>query len=172
MSFPKLNICKNVNQNPLFSSENMKFYNSQVKITFCFKCFNYFKVIFRFRVTCLYFLLLIFENFYNFSFCRYDHLVTVLKVLLAQRPNNAVDILEDISREAKRSKFTSSADTIQDKLDSSTEVALAEIQKKLFTVSFSLDMKFLYDCFIQAFILHLNYSYFSRDLNIFTGYYK
>lgn len=61
--------------------------------------------------------------------------MTVLKVLLAQRPNNAVDILEDISREAKRSKFTSATDTIQDKLDSSTEVALAEIQKKLFSVS-------------------------------------
>jgi len=65
---------------------------------------------------------------------RYDHLARVLTKVLDDRPNNAVDIIEDISREAKQTKFTSHVDTILDKVDPSAEVALAEIQMKLFTV--------------------------------------
>ena len=66
---------------------------------------------------------------------RYDHLARVLTRVLDQRPDNAVDIIEDISREAKQTKFTSHVDTILDKFDQSAEVALAEVQLKLFMVN-------------------------------------
>ena len=59
----------------------------------------------------------------------------VLTRVLDERPDNVVDIFEDVSKDTKRSKFTSNVDTVQDKIDKSTEVALAQIQKKLFSVS-------------------------------------
>ena len=40
-----------------------------------------------------------------------------MKKVLDEQPDNAVDTLEDISKEIKRSKFTSAADTILDKTD-------------------------------------------------------
>jgi len=68
-------------------------------------------------------------------FCnRYDHLARVLTKVLDDRPDNAVDIIEDISHEAKQTKFASRVDTVLDKQHPSAEVALAEIQMKLFTV--------------------------------------
>ncbi|XP_076442050.1 radial spoke head protein 4 homolog A-like [Babylonia areolata] len=63
----------------------------------------------------------------------YDHLSMVLTRVLDERPDNVVDIFEDVSKDVKRSKFTSDVDTVQNKLDKSTEVALAQIQKKLFS---------------------------------------
>merc|ERR1712050_576164 len=63
----------------------------------------------------------------------YDHLAKCLTKILTERPDNVVDIFEDISKEEKRSKFTSDTDIVQDKLDRSSEVALAEVQKKLFS---------------------------------------
>ena len=69
-------------------------------------------------------------------FCfRYDHLSNVLTKILNERPEDVCDIFEDLSRDAKKSKFTSQVDTVLDKLDTSTEVALAQIQRKLFAVS-------------------------------------
>ena len=69
-------------------------------------------------------------------FCfRYDHLSNVLTKILNERPEDVCDIFEDISRDTKKSKFTSQVDTVLDKLDTSTEVALAQIQRKLFAVS-------------------------------------
>ncbi|XP_013414077.1 radial spoke head protein 6 homolog A [Lingula anatina] len=62
----------------------------------------------------------------------YDHISSVLTKVLDQRPDNVVDIFEDISKETKRSKFTSDVDTVQDKIDQSTEVTLAKVQEKLF----------------------------------------
>ena len=59
----------------------------------------------------------------------------VLGKILDERPDNVVDIFEDISKDSKRTKFTSDANTVQDKVDRSTEVALAQVQRKLFTVS-------------------------------------
>lgn len=70
-------------------------------------------------------------------FCRYDHLSRVLTKVLDERPNNVVDIFEDVSKDSKRSKFTSDVDTVRDKLDQSTEVALAKVQEKLFAVCIS-----------------------------------
>lgn len=67
-------------------------------------------------------------------FLRYDHLSKVLTKVLDERPCDAVDIIEDISKESKRSEFKSDVDTVQDKIDRSTEVALCQIQEKLFKV--------------------------------------
>ena len=69
------------------------------------------------------------------SISRYDHLSKVLTKVLDERPENVVDVFEDISKEEKRAKFTSNVDTVQNKIDKSSEVALAEIQQKLFSVS-------------------------------------
>lgn len=63
----------------------------------------------------------------------FDHLSRVLGKILDERPDNVVDIFEDVSKDAKRTKFTSDVDTVQDKVDRSTEVALAQVQRKLFT---------------------------------------
>ncbi|KAL8621482.1 hypothetical protein ACOMHN_058243 [Nucella lapillus] len=62
----------------------------------------------------------------------YDHLSMVLTRVLDEQPDNVADVFEDVSKDVKRSKFTSDVDTVQTKLDRSTEVALALIQKKLF----------------------------------------
>ncbi|KAK3092588.1 hypothetical protein FSP39_004684 [Pinctada imbricata] len=62
----------------------------------------------------------------------YDHLSRVLTKVLDERPDNVVDVFEDVSKDTKRSKFTSKVDTVLDKLDQSTEVALAHVQEKLF----------------------------------------
>ena len=67
---------------------------------------------------------------------RYDHLSKVLTKVLDERPSDVVDIIEDISKETKRSQFKSDVDTVQDKIDRSTEVALCQIQEKLFKVCF------------------------------------
>jgi len=63
----------------------------------------------------------------------YDHLSQVLTKILAERPDNAVDVFEDFSSNEKKSRFVSDVDTVQNKNDKSTEVALAEIQEKLFS---------------------------------------
>lgn len=62
----------------------------------------------------------------------YDHLSRVLTKVLNERPENVVDVFEDISKDVKRSGFTSQTDTILDKVDKSTEVILAQVQKPLF----------------------------------------
>ena len=71
----------------------------------------------------------------NVFLCRYDHLSRVLSKALDERPENIVDIFEDLSKDEKRAKFTSDVDTVQNRDDKSTEVALAEVQEKLFSVS-------------------------------------
>lgn len=63
----------------------------------------------------------------------YDHLAKVLTKVLDERPENIADIFEDVSKTEKKSKFTSEVDTVLNKNDISTEVALAEIQEKLFS---------------------------------------
>ncbi|XP_072031441.1 radial spoke head protein 4 homolog A-like isoform X2 [Amphiura filiformis] len=62
----------------------------------------------------------------------YDHLSRVLTKVLDERPENVVDVFEDISKDVKRSKFTSNVDTLLDKVDKTTEVQLAESQRALF----------------------------------------
>ena len=55
--------------------------------------------------------------------------------MLDERPENVVDVFEDLSKKEKKEKFTSNVDTVLNKIDKSTEVALAEIQVKLYSVS-------------------------------------
>ena len=59
----------------------------------------------------------------------------VLTKVLDERPENVVDVFEDLSKKEKKEKFTSNVDTVLNKIDKSTEVALAEIQVKLYSVS-------------------------------------
>jgi len=56
--------------------------------------------------------------------------------VLEERPENVADVFEDFSNNEKKAKFVSRVDTVQNKDDKSTEVALAEIQEKLFSVSY------------------------------------
>lgn len=73
----------------------------------------------------------------------------VLSKVLDERPENAADIIEDISKDVKRSKFVSKVDTVQDKVDKSTEVALAEIHNKLFSVSLCINV--MYDQLLMVY---------------------
>jgi len=65
----------------------------------------------------------------------YDHLAKVLTKVFDERPENVVDIFEDVSRKVKQETFVSAADTIRDEFEVSTEFNLAEIQKPLFDKS-------------------------------------
>lgn len=58
----------------------------------------------------------------------------VLSKLLTERPADAVDIFEDLSRLEKREKFVNKVDTLIDKPDKSSETKLAEIQRSLYMV--------------------------------------
>lgn len=70
----------------------------------------------------------------DLSSFRYDHLCEVLTKILEERKTDAVDMLEDLSRETKKFKFQQNADTIIQMTEPSPEIALATIEKKLFTV--------------------------------------
>ena len=59
----------------------------------------------------------------------------MLTKILDERPEDAADVFEDYSKGQKKEKFISDVDTIQPKDEKSTEVALAEVQEKLFGVS-------------------------------------
>jgi radial spoke head protein 4A len=61
-------------------------------------------------------------------------LAKVLTRLLTERPSDAVEIFEDLSRQEKREKFVNKVDTLIDKPDKSSETKLAEIQKSLYMV--------------------------------------
>jgi radial spoke head protein 4A len=67
---------------------------------------------------------------------RYDHLAKVLNRLLTERPVDAVDVFEDVSRQEKKEKFVNKVDTLIDKPDRSKETLLAEIQRNLFMVCY------------------------------------
>lgn len=50
-----------------------------------------------------------------------------------ERPENAVDVIEDMSRELKGSVLQEKQDTLRDSPSSSSALLLAEQQKTLFT---------------------------------------
>ena len=58
----------------------------------------------------------------------------MLTRILTDRPQNAVDILEDVSKLEKKEKFVNKVDTLIDKPDKSSEAKLAEIQRTLYIV--------------------------------------
>ncbi|MGH0141878.1 UNVERIFIED_CONTAM: hypothetical protein FKN15_004051 [Acipenser sinensis] len=63
----------------------------------------------------------------------YDHLARVLNKVLDERPENVVDMFEDLSKDIKRSQFSKKMDTLRDEPESSAAFDLAEIQKVLFS---------------------------------------
>eukprot|EP01137_Pigoraptor_chileana_P006206 Opistho-2@3095 len=69
----------------------------------------------------------------------YDHLSEVLMKLLEERPDNVVDIFENISKEVKRSKFHQKPDAgsgpILPAPEENTHVTLARTQVKLFATT-------------------------------------
>ena len=67
----------------------------------------------------------------------------MLTKILDERPEDAVDVFEDYSKGQKKEKFISDVDTIQTKDEKSTEVALAEVQEKLFGVSSSVGVNII-----------------------------
>lgn len=62
----------------------------------------------------------------------YDHLVRLLTKVMDERPENAVDVIEDMSRELKGSILQEKQDTLRDNPSSSSALLLAEQQKTLF----------------------------------------
>ncbi|XP_056601076.1 radial spoke head protein 6 homolog A [Triplophysa dalaica] len=63
----------------------------------------------------------------------YDHLVQMLTKIMDERPENAVDVFEDMSLDLKRNIFQEKQDTLRDSPSSSLALLLAEQQKSLFS---------------------------------------
>ncbi|KAI7813508.1 radial spoke head protein 6 homolog A [Triplophysa rosa] len=63
----------------------------------------------------------------------YDHLVQMLTKIMDERPENAVDVIEDMSLDLKRSILQEKQDTLRDSPSSSAALLLAEQQKSLFS---------------------------------------
>ncbi|XP_076867267.1 radial spoke head protein 4 homolog A isoform X1 [Brachyhypopomus gauderio] len=63
----------------------------------------------------------------------YDHLARVLTKVMDERPQNAVDVLEDLSRELKRSTLPHLQSTLRDTPPATATQLLAEKQKTLFS---------------------------------------
>jgi hypothetical protein len=55
--------------------------------------------------------------------------------MLTERPTDAVDIFEDVSRLEKKEKFINQVDTLIDKPEKSKSSKLADIQRSLFIVN-------------------------------------
>jgi len=62
----------------------------------------------------------------------YDHLSDLIAKVLDERPQNAAETLEDISRKVKANRFHHSGSTIQNVPEVSRDVTLATAQAKLF----------------------------------------
>ncbi|XP_077062721.1 radial spoke head protein 4 homolog A isoform X1 [Siphateles boraxobius] len=72
------------------------------------------------------------KNSTKTNFNLYDHLVRLLTKVMDERPENAVDVIEDMSRELKSSILQEKQDTLRDNPSSSSALLLAEQQKTLF----------------------------------------
>ncbi|XP_045699669.1 radial spoke head protein 4 homolog A isoform X2 [Phyllostomus hastatus] len=62
----------------------------------------------------------------------YDHLSNVLAKILDERPENAVDIIENISQDVKMAHFSKKLDTLQNENEMLPTYEIAEKQKALF----------------------------------------
>lgn len=72
-------------------------------------------------------------NTWNFLFSdRYDHLSNMLTRILDERPENAVDIIENISQDVKMAHFSKKLDTLQNENEMLPTYEIAEKQKALF----------------------------------------
>ncbi|XP_063719619.1 radial spoke head protein 4 homolog A-like [Symsagittifera roscoffensis] len=62
----------------------------------------------------------------------YDHMCKIITKIISEKPENAVDAFEDISKALKKSLFKPQFDTVQDKPVVPKAYQIAETQKKLF----------------------------------------
>ncbi|XP_032804353.2 radial spoke head protein 6 homolog A-like isoform X1 [Petromyzon marinus] len=62
----------------------------------------------------------------------YDHLASLLSRLLDERPNGALDMFEELSREVKRSRMAGVATTFRDERTTNAQDELAKLQRGLF----------------------------------------
>ncbi|KAL2792470.1 radial spoke head protein 4-like protein A isoform 2 [Daubentonia madagascariensis] len=62
----------------------------------------------------------------------YDHLSSMLTKILDERPENAVDIIENISQDVKMAHFSKKLDTLQNEKEMLPTYEIAEKQKALF----------------------------------------
>uniref|UniRef100_G3STA5 Radial spoke head component 4A n=1 Tax=Loxodonta africana TaxID=9785 RepID=G3STA5_LOXAF len=62
----------------------------------------------------------------------YDHLSNLLTKILDERPENAVEIIENISKDVKMARFSKKLDTLQNKNEMLPTYEIAEKQKALF----------------------------------------
>ena len=78
------------------------------------------------------------------------------------------DIFEDISNDTKRSKFISTVDTVQDKVDPCTQVALAQVQRKLFAVSTNVISMNVFEIKKKCYMIKVTLGYisWSSDLDL------
>ncbi|XP_005938482.1 radial spoke head protein 6 homolog A [Haplochromis burtoni] len=63
----------------------------------------------------------------------YDHLTRLLTKLMDEQPQNAVDVIEDISSDVKRGLLEEMQSTLQDLPETTADVELAKQQRLLFT---------------------------------------
>ncbi|XP_024917312.1 radial spoke head protein 4 homolog A-like [Cynoglossus semilaevis] len=61
----------------------------------------------------------------------YDHLTHVLMKVMDEQPENAVDVIEDISRDVKRSMYVDKQSTLQDVPETTPAELLAEKQRQV-----------------------------------------
>ncbi|XP_040821409.1 radial spoke head protein 4 homolog A [Ochotona curzoniae] len=66
------------------------------------------------------------------GFNLYDHLSNVLTKVLDERPDDAVDIIENISQDVKKAQFNKKLDTLQNENEMLPTYEIAEKQKDLF----------------------------------------
>lgn len=70
---------------------------------------------------------------WNFLFSnRYDHLSNMLSKILDERPENAVDIIENISQDVKMAQFSKKLGALQNENEMLPTYEIAEKQKALF----------------------------------------
>lgn len=69
---------------------------------------------------------------FNYVFSSYDHLARLLHKILDERPENAVDVFEDMSREVKRGLMHDKQGALRDTPFSSAQQDLADLQRILF----------------------------------------
>lgn len=62
----------------------------------------------------------------------YDHLSNMLSKILDERPENAVDIIENISQDVKMARFSKQSDALQNDKEMLPTYEIAEKQKALF----------------------------------------
>ncbi|XP_066911472.1 radial spoke head protein 4 homolog A-like [Clytia hemisphaerica] len=62
----------------------------------------------------------------------YDHLVSILSKMIEKEPENAAELLKEFSRKEHKARFIPEKDTIEERIETTNKVNLANDQKNLF----------------------------------------